>query len=86
MTSFTFTANLSPATAFDGEVKIKADDMTDGSYVTILEEKNDGEYEVAVGQSGPLQISFPMTSALFALKGNYKIRRSSDSISVGYEA
>lgn len=81
-----FTSNLSSAIYFDGVVKIKADDLQEGSFVRLLEERVDGTYEIAVNNEGnPLQVAYPQRSALFDLKGNYKINRSSEAIPVGYE-
>lgn len=87
MTSISFTGNLSGVIPFSGVVKIKVDDMQRGEFVQILEERVDGTYENAVDKDGNLlQLRDKQRSALFELLGNYKIQRSSDSISVGYES
>lgn len=84
LTTVSFTSNLSDAIAFSGTVKIKCDDIPAGGFVELLEERVDTTYE-RPNESWAI-IGYPVRSRLFELKGNYKIRRSHDTISVGYEA
>jgi hypothetical protein len=84
MTSVSFTSNLSDAIAFAGTVKIKCDDIPVGGFVELLEERVDGAYE-RPNENWAI-MGYPVRSRLFELKGNYKIRRSVDTVGVGYEA
>ena len=84
MTTVTFTANLSGVIAFSGTVKIKCDDIPEGGFVELQEERVNGAYERP--NENWAVMGYPTRSRLFELKGNYKIKRSHDTISVGYEA
>jgi hypothetical protein len=83
LTTVSFTANLSDAIAFSGTVKIKCDGIPEGGAVELLEERVDAAYE-GTGEAWSV-INWPKKSRLFELLGNYKIKRSHDSIVVGYE-
>jgi hypothetical protein len=87
LTEVTFTNDLSGAIAFSGTVKIKCDDINEGQFVEIQEARVDGTYERAGGVDENWSvIAWPKRSRLFELRGDYKIKRSHSTISVGYEA
>lgn len=96
MTGVTFTSNLSGVIAIDGQVKFIAsgDDgssnseaFPEGEYIELLEEAPDESYYQPVldGEYGtPVILSERRTSFLFNGLGNYKLRRTSDAVMVGY--
>jgi hypothetical protein len=84
MIEVSFTSGLSDAIAFSGTVKIKCDDIPEGGFVELMEERVDTTYERP--NDNWAVIGYPTRSRLFELKGNYKVRKSHDVIKVGYEA
>ena len=82
MTSITFTDNLSEVLNFNGFVKFKVEGMVQGQEVVLYEEN------IAANNFDRIEEDWAVIkvnkSTTHYLIGNYKIRRTSANISVGY--
>jgi len=80
---------LAAATAktLSGTYKIKANGIAAGHKVVIYEETNTAdEYDVALDEGKPMELTEENPVANFELYGNYKFVKTNPNIEVGYAA